>query len=525
MRDYRKKIISLALGASLCCGVSAVAETPADSIAIRVSSLIGNVAASETSTWNMRMAVASGSPAAMFYGSPFSLSSAYVKGDYLHRDRPLRVQDGTGHSLATVAAKSYMRLSRSTVVWGDANFRTGRLHDVCWNNAADYDLVGPYVLADSVGGDLDERRYSFSGGYAGYKRGWTWGAHASYTACIDYRNRDPRDKIVVSDLRVSLGASGQICGRYALAVDGAMRVYNQESDIDFYNPNNLIRLYALTGLGMWYPRFSGNTANSVAYSGVGLGGGLSLVPVAEADAEVFASARFMFQPVKQTLRDFNNLELTRSQHYEASFRVGVALHPGGNVRLTPQVEGSLHRQLGFENIFGSSVGNNYLLIGTRRNYYHDRVFGCVSVPVEVRCSQSVIVDVCPRGTLHYSREDYRSPHRYLEASKAGACLKAGAHWRCAASVMLSLEGEGGHEFSLSTRSSLAGIMLTSGIGTTVLENFEMLASGTTSGMASFRVVWAFSPQMALDVRLGGGCTSYLGRGIARGAAVSAGLRF
>jgi hypothetical protein len=35
-----------------------------------------------------------------------------------------------------------------------------------WNENADYDVIYPYVAADSIGGDMKFENYTFSGGYA-----------------------------------------------------------------------------------------------------------------------------------------------------------------------------------------------------------------------------------------------------------------------------------------------------------------------------------------------------------------------
>ena len=501
----------------------------ADSFGAAVSDSVAGALLDHVVQWNsaeavIRRATAEQSSASMFYASPFSLSAACMTGDYRHSDEAEVVQQGRGHTLAGVEAESYMRLSRNTVVWGDACFHIGTRRNILWNNADDYDLVGPYVIADSVGGNLSVRSYDFGGGYAGFFRGWTWGAQAGYTARISYRNRDPRDKIIVSDLRVSAGASRQFGGRYSLAIDGSLRVYNQESDIEFYRPNNDIRLYALTGLGNYYPRFSGNTAKSVAYTGVGFGGALTLMPVT-ATLPVFASLNFTFQPVKQILRDFNNLELTRSRHYMLAVRTGINVHCSKSVQVTPRIDALLHRQLGFENFFGTSTGNNYVQIGTRRNYYHDCAEGNVSVPVEWNCSQTLDLDITPAATVRYGHEDYRRPKRTLESSAITPLLKMSVKWTLSSAMRLRLGAGGAYTFARANRENLAGINLASIMGTSVTHNFAMLTCDASTVGGELGLLWAFSPSMALDVGLNASSTDYRGHGKAFAAVISAGLKF
>lgn len=43
---------------------------------------------------------------------------------------------------------------------------TGKQYQVSWNSSSDYDLLNPYILADTLGGDTHCERYGFQGGYA-----------------------------------------------------------------------------------------------------------------------------------------------------------------------------------------------------------------------------------------------------------------------------------------------------------------------------------------------------------------------
>lgn len=133
-------------------------------------------------------------PAQMFFRDSITVSTAFATADILRQETPVMEQLGDGHTLFGLGAQSYMRLTPESVVWGGAQFVTGKYDNIRWTDCVDYLRVAPYVLGDEAGGDLSTRRYSFSGGYSRRSGSWTWGIDAAYRAEIAYRNRDPRDR-------------------------------------------------------------------------------------------------------------------------------------------------------------------------------------------------------------------------------------------------------------------------------------------------------------------------------------------
>ena len=91
-----------------------------------------------------------------------------------------------GHQWS-LGADTYTRYKTSTL-WGSASYSNGKDDNAVWCETADYDIVYPYILADSVGGALSRERYSFAGGYADRRGRWAWGARLSYAATLEYRD-------------------------------------------------------------------------------------------------------------------------------------------------------------------------------------------------------------------------------------------------------------------------------------------------------------------------------------------------
>ena len=71
----------------------------------------------------------------------------------------------TAHSSGRSAPTPYLRLDERSVVTAGASYERGRTDNVRWNSTADYRLLRPFVLADSVGGDLSTEEYAFRGAY------------------------------------------------------------------------------------------------------------------------------------------------------------------------------------------------------------------------------------------------------------------------------------------------------------------------------------------------------------------------
>ena len=277
------------------------------------------------------IAATSAMPASMPFLAPFSLTGISLGGIWQSAADTQIAENGSGQITGSVIASSYRQLNSSTTVWGHADFTAGKLRDIAWSNSADYSVVGPYVFGDSVGGDLVRRQYTFSGGYAGRKNGWTWGVEADYRAGLDYRARDPRDKIVVSDLKGKISASRRIgASPFAVGLGGGIRVYNQTANVEFYNPLSDITMYMMTGLGTTYRRFSGNNGKNTAYTGFGWDVTASLFQIAGVPDRFYLNLDGGNMHMRQFLRDFNNLELTFTDTFDGNIHAGFLLNADGD---------------------------------------------------------------------------------------------------------------------------------------------------------------------------------------------------
>ncbi len=309
------------------------------------------------------------SPAAMWHLDTLSLARFGVGFDYLNADEAQIVQDGTGHTAFGVEAEAYKRLDAKIVAWGGAWYASTARRNVRWADCIDYDYVAPYVLGDEKGGDLRSNRYKFRGGVATKIAAWTLGAQLDYRGEIAYRNVDPRVKAIVSDLRVTVGAVRSMSDRWLAGVSASISRYDQNCDIDFYNPINDINTLPLTGLGTWYQRFAGNTNKGSGHEAMGWSVSAQAISLGDGGVSI-AYNRYRMH---QRLRDFNNIVLGYADNDIFTARACYAWRPSSSLAVMPAMVCALRRRHGTENLFGQAVGNSYDKIGARPNYRHDRL--------------------------------------------------------------------------------------------------------------------------------------------------------
>ena len=105
-----------------------------------------------------------------------SFSQLYMQAAIRRQSEAFEQEKGDGSFHPELRVESFLRLSERTAVWGEAGYMNGRQRNIRWNSTSDYDLLKPYILADTLGGDTRLERYLFSGGYATRLDNWLLGA-------------------------------------------------------------------------------------------------------------------------------------------------------------------------------------------------------------------------------------------------------------------------------------------------------------------------------------------------------------
>lgn len=347
-------------------------------------------------------------------------SEVYVQMDYLHQSAPFVLQKGTGHFLSEAKAETFLRLSNHSSAWGAASYMTGKQYQVSWNSSSDYDLLNPYILADTLGGDTHRERYGFQGGYAVSKGKFQLGIEAIFRAEHEYRDVDPRMRGIVTDLTLRLGTALEL-GKYQWAAGLEGNVYKQTNDVDFYRELGVIPEFQMTGLGTEYSRFSGDK-RTLYYKGGGYGINLDTNPLDETG--FYGHAKLWRRQYKRMLADLNSVPLTQLFYHSAEVSLGWK-HMGGTRQAA--VDGNLVfvRRSGDENIIGKSSAQYYPIIGKLTMYKNYLIDAYLRGLYGWGSGSGTW---CLNGKIGYwsNRERYVYPERKMEAAKIYGRL--GGQW-------------------------------------------------------------------------------------------------
>ncbi|MBO5563694.1 MAG: hypothetical protein J5939_08280 [Bacteroidales bacterium] len=219
----------------------------------------------------LKAAVPQRSAAAGLFGPYRSYTSAAVRWDGRREGSALLPQEGDGHDEGQVDIRTLVRLDTLSAVTGTVEYINGLKRNVRWNTSSDFLTVFPYILADSVGGNLRKEQYAFSGGYSSRKGWFHYGVTGAYRALHEYRNIDPRPRNIVSDLSVTATAGLRILPGYRLDASASYRRYSQSQNVEFYNQRGANTVvFHLTGLGSQYTRFASTSVyTTTRYAGNG----------------------------------------------------------------------------------------------------------------------------------------------------------------------------------------------------------------------------------------------------------------
>lgn len=186
------------------------------------------------------------------------------------------LQDGDGLEGFKVSTNSFQRLKGNKVVWGSASYMNQRQQNMVWNESLDKDIIGPYVVADSVGGTMKQEVYQFAGGFAKQWNRWVLGGEVNYVAKNGYRQVDPRSKNTSSIFKMDLGIDYNFYRDYEIGVFGHFNKYTQNSSVKFVSEISKPYVYHMSGLGSYNYFFSGAKDLVSTFEGFGYNVGATL---------------------------------------------------------------------------------------------------------------------------------------------------------------------------------------------------------------------------------------------------------
>lgn len=367
--------------------------------------------------WDIDGSMLSGMTPAVFSSPVFrqwekevSISSIDLKGKYSGLNRAIDPRQGEGESIWNVGARTFMKQSPRSALWGEASYSSGKQRGVVWNESADYDLIYPYVVADSIGGDLSTESYFLSGGYGGSSDRVAWGAGISYRAAVEYRNVDPRPRNVTGHLNISAAVAWRPFETdYFLGVTLRYMKYRQSSDIQFVNDMADNRIWHLTGLGTHYERFAGQ-GYSHSYSGSTIGAAISLFHRSHKGFSMTVEVdRF---ELDHLLNSLNRLPLQSVMEMRMAVE-GCWLKPGEDSDFAVAVSASSRVRKGREGIFGDAASGIYPLINQLEMYGNNVVEFALKGLWQYHPDRRAMFSIIPQFGYVRDRQTYADPQRRM----------------------------------------------------------------------------------------------------------------
>jgi len=230
------------------------------------------------------LGIAEGSSSGALFSHRKALTS--VEAGWMGRSEsnPLIPEEGSSAGQAVINIRTLVRPDSVSVVRGGVRYENGIKNNVRWNSSSDYGIVFPYVMADSLSGNVRKETYAFFGEYAFRRGAWNFGFRGSYRALHEWREVDPRPRNIVSDLSVNFSSGRALSAAYVLDLCAGYRRYSQSNTLTFFNPRGAnTSEFHLTGLGSAFERFTGAISSHLTtrYAGNGLSLALTLYPLQE----------------------------------------------------------------------------------------------------------------------------------------------------------------------------------------------------------------------------------------------------
>ena len=357
-------------------------------------------------------------PANMLYRYQSALSGVTLGYSNDEATQAVVAENGTGVKGFGVDLDTYVRLSPSSRVWGGATYSNRTRMDVFGCEVSDFDIISPYAMADTIGGDMKGEVYTFLGGYAARTGEWSWGVDLSYRALSEYRDSDPRPRNISHLLNITAGFNRRLGARYMVGLSLTGGRYKQNSSVTFYNELGGKKMYHLTGLGTSYFRFDGSRYEA-RYADWRYGASFQLLP---AGSGFTATVEYTRRKLTKELP--SNADITINGFTEECLSAEVAFKQR---TWGAGLFGSVNRRKGFENMFGTSSGDIYEFISRSEQWKRDECIagaaGYVTLPVG-----NVTLSAVPEVTFGRYRESYALPAMWRDADNISGALSIKGLW-------------------------------------------------------------------------------------------------
>ena len=338
-------------------------------------------------------------PASMLVSPLPSISTAAIEGLYSDASRALVPENGKGLLQGSFKANSFVRLSKTSSIDGGVQYSRAVKKSIYLNETADYDLLYPYVLADTLGGDMQHESYNFNGSWTHLENDFIYSIDGLYKATHEYRNIDPRPRDIASNLKIR-GAIGCKKDNWSLLAYLGYRKYRQKQSVDFVSPIGAnTTLFHATGLGHDYYRFrSTGVFASTLYSGQGFQSGIIF------DGLIKSGIDYEYLSITRYLSNQNDAPITSLGINTLHSFVSYA--PAEKIAMNINLDYCFRK--GRENVIDCAVSGVYKNLLHLDMYSEHRFKGNLQV-IYHNSDDTIRWSIKPDIGLYYSSENYIYP--------------------------------------------------------------------------------------------------------------------
>jgi len=288
-------------------------------------------------------------------------------------------QKGSGFNNFNININSFLAKKNDINLWGGFYYNNIAAREVNYNETLDYDYLYPYIMADSVGGDLKDEHYAISGGISKLFNKTTLGLESSFIGKQSIRNRDPRTQNISSNFNIKVSANQKLNSIYNLTLAVVGERYFQKAKVEFNSELGRPNIIHETGFGNFNKLLAGSRDNA-EYLGYNYGLSLHFVP--SHHLGWFALAKYTGTTIDkrvQNLADIMNEAYKDNFEIQLGHKLAVNSHSkleiGMNykdkklkgVEAKFHIEQSLMPILSRENLFNSTSKNWTGYISLQRN--------------------------------------------------------------------------------------------------------------------------------------------------------------
>ena len=210
------------------------------------------------------------------------------------------IQKGSGSNNFNIDIESFQTKKNNLSLWGNFKYQNIKTKNVNFNETLDYDYLYPYIMTDSVGGNLNDEHYTILGGLSKTSHKSTYGFETSFIGKQSVRSRDPRTNNISSNFNLKFSYAYQWNEKYNAAVSLLGDRYFQKSKISFNSELGRPTVYHETGLGN-YNKIFADTRDNAEYLGYNYGITLHLVP--NDQLGWFFSGKYVIHNIQKKIKD------------------------------------------------------------------------------------------------------------------------------------------------------------------------------------------------------------------------------